>query len=226
MLFRSQVDTQMSMMHFSLLAAFAASVEASGRTRESAGGVDSPPRRVDLRAALDRIGPPAKPVRHGATLLVALAMVSLAHSNVRSYAAAAAAAEAMAASRPWSDRRDDFMRSIRGFPGLANHPRTYFLEAAADLGDLSEEEFQRTVALVTQEAGRGSTAEPQNWLLEAQAATFYQMASTRDRKHLDAARRHVDRAAELAPGVPSIIGIVDAQESLEAGGRAVLARPD
>ncbi len=216
-----QVDNPVSMMQFSLLIALAASVEASGRTREQAGGADSPRQRVDPRATLDRIaGLPATPVRVGSVLVVTLAMVSLAYLNVQACASAAAAAEALVASRPWSDRQEDFLRSIRGSPCLANQPRMYFMmEVAADLDDLSEEDFQRRVVLVTREIGRGSTAEPQNWLLEAHAATFYQMATIRDRKYLDIARRHVDRAAELAPGVPGIVGRVDAQERLEAGTR-------
>ena len=218
-----QVGTPVSTMQFSLLIAFAVSVEASGRTRESAGGADSPRRRADLRASLDRIaGVLTKPVRAGLALIIALTIVSLVHLNMRMYSAASAAAQGMSPSRLWSERLDDWTRSIRGFPGLANGPRMQFLENAVYLGVLSEEDFQRTAALVALEVGRGSRAEPQNWLLEARAAVVYQMATNRDRKYLDVAQRHVDRAAELAPGVPSIIGLVNAQEGLEAGGRAVL----
>ena len=222
-----QVDTPVSMMHFSLLIAFAVSVEASGRTREFAGGADSSPRRANLRALLDRVGGGlTKPVRAGLVFFIAATVVALVHLNMRIYSAASTAAQAMATSRPLSERLDDFTRSIRGFPGLAAGPRYHLVSAAADLGDLSEEEFQRTVAIVAREVAHGSRADPQNWLLESSAAIFYQLATTRDRKYLDVARRHVDRAAELAPGVPLTISVVRIQEAVEAGGRAVLSRPE
>ena len=223
-----QNDTSVSMMQFSLLAAFVASVEARGRTRESPRGADSSRRRAALRASLDRMaGLLTKRVRALVLVLViALTIASLDHWNIRLRSAASAAAAAMASSRPWLGRLDDFIGSIRGFSGLANYPRMYFIEAAALLDGVSEEDFQRTVDLVALEVGRGSRAEPQNWLLEARAAAFYQKAATRDAKYMDVARRHVDRAAELAPGISSVIALVNAQESLEAAAREALARPD
>ena len=224
-----QVDTAVSMMQFSLLAAFVVSVEASGRTRDSAGGADSSRRRADLRAALDRIaGLLTKPVRAGLALVIALTIAPLVHLNVRIASAAFAAGQAMVTPRPWPDRLDDFARSIRGFPRLAGNPRLFFLGEAVvvNIGNLSEEDFRRTAALAALEVDRGSRAEPQNWRLELRAAIFYQWAANRDGKYLEVARRHVDRAAELAPGVSGIIDVVDVQERLEASGPAVPARPD
>ena len=222
-----QVDNPAWTMQFSLLTAFAMSVEASGRTRESAGGADSPPRPANLRASLDRtVGLLAKPVRAGSALLIALAIVSLVHLNMRIWSAASVTVQAMAPVRPWSDRLDDLSRSIRGFPGLANEPRMHFLRSAAGVDQHSKEDFQRIVALATLEVERGLRTEPHNWLLQARAATFYQMAANRDKKYLDVARRHVDRIAELAPGLPLTMNMLNAQERLEAGGRAVLALPD
>ena len=193
-----QVDNHVSMMQFSLIIAFAVSVETSESNRESSRGV---PARVVVWAAL----------------AAALTIAALAH-NVRLYRAASAAAEAMAAPRAWPDRLDDFSRSIGGFPLLANQPRRFlFSAAAAELGGLSADDFRRTVELVTREAWRGSRAEPQNWLHEAALATFYQVAATRDARYLPAARRHVDRARELAPGIPQIAAVAELQGRIEAG---------
>ena len=240
-----QVDTQTSMMQFSLLVAFAASVEASGRVRalpgndqpfelkpapavEASGLVralpgaaDPPPGRAGRRAALDLLaGTLATPARVSALAAVAvLTVASLAHFNVRLYAAASTAAQAMAASRPWSDRLDDFTRSMRAFPGLANHLRLYLFrtaEAAIELGGLSERDFRRTVDLVAREAERSARAEPQNWVHEAVLTTFHQMAATRDARFLADARRHIDRARELAPGIPQVAAAANLQANLEA----------
>lgn len=213
-----QIDTQISRMHFSLLAAFAAAAETWRRSPGSAPGADSPPRPVEPRAAPDRVaGLPAGPGRAAAAAAVvtALAFASLAHFNIRLYAAAAAASEAMKPSRPWPDRMDDFTRSIRGFPGLANYPRMHLAGGAVEHEGLSEEDFRRTVELVTREAGRGSRTEPQNWLHEATMAAFYQKAVTRDVRYLDAARRHVARAVELAPGLPQVAAVADTQDQIE-----------
>ena len=214
-----QVDTQISRMHFSLLAAFAAAVEAWGRSPEPAAGAGSPPRRFGLRAALDRVaGLPAAPGRAAVptAIAAALAIVSLAHFNVRLYSAATAAAEARTTSRPWPDRLDDFTAAIRGFPGLANYPRMYLAGDAAAHDGLSEEDFRRTAELVTREAERGSRTEPQNWLHEASMAAFYQKAVTRDVRYLDTARRHVARAVELAPGLPQVAAVADTQDQIES----------
>lgn len=216
-----QVDTQTSMMQFSLLVAFAASVEASGRVRALPAVAAPPPGRAGRRAALVLLtGTLATPARVSALAAVAVLTVSsLAHFNVRLYAAASTAAQAMAASRPWSDRLDDFTRSMRAFPGLANHLRLYLFrtaEAAIELGGLSERDFRRTVDLVAREAERSARAEPQNWVHEAVLTTFHQMAATRDARFLADARRHIDRARELAPGIPQVAAAANLQANLEA----------
>ena len=232
-----QIENPVSMMQFSLLAALAASIEAPRRSRGRVRGADPSELLASglpaaLRTSLVRFAgllprAAARPARVASALVAVLAMLLLVHLNVRTAAAAAAASRAITPSRPWSERLDDFTRSIGGFPALGNNAREFLLEAAAlSLGDMSEEEFQRTVELVALELERGSAREPQNWLLQARAVIFYQLATTRDREYVEVARRHVDRAAELAPRLQLVTRLVNAQETLEAGGRLAPVSPD
>ena len=212
-------DTTVTMTQFSLLSAFVVAVEARGRTRESAFGARASGLPAILRARVARsAGWLTAPGRAAAaTAVVALLLASLVLVNARVYSAASALADAVRTDRPWPDRRDDFVRSIREFPGLANSPRRYLVAAAAaGLGAMSDRDFRRTVELVTAEAERGLADEPRNWRFEAMLAAFYQIAADRDPEHLDTARRHLDRVAAAAPGVPVIIAVVCEQAQREA----------
>ena len=188
-------DTPATLMLFSLLAAFAAAVETRRRTPASAGG-----------AGLGRAG------RIACAVVAVPTIASLAVLNVRAYTAATALLDATRTARPWSDRLDDFIRSIDGFPGLANYARMYLAAGAVDLlAGMSDEDFGRTVDTVAIEAGRGRTEEPQNWRFSVVMAVFYQAAGTREAFYLDLARPHIDRAVELAPGLREIHLVVSAQ---------------
>ena len=212
-------DTTVTMTQFSLLSAFVVAVEARGRTRESAFGARASGLPAILRARVARAAGwlTAPGCAAAATAVVALLLASLVLVNARAYSAASALADAMRTDRPWPDRRDDFVRSIREFPGLANSPRRYLVAAAAaGLGAMSDQDFRRTVELVTAEAERGLADEPRNWRFEAMLAAFYQIAADREPEHLDTARRHLDRAAAAAPGVPVIVAVVNEQAQREA----------
>ena len=212
-------DTPATMTQFSLLSAFVAAVEARVRPRKPPPGARSSGLPATLRARAGRAaGWLTAPGRAAAsTAAAALLIAPLVLLNARVYSAASALADATRTSRPWPDRRDDFIRSIREFPGLANVPRRYLVAAsAAELGTMSDRDFRRTVEMVTAEAGRGLADEPQNWRFAAVLAVFYQIAADREPEHLDAARRHLDRAAALAPGVPVIVAVVNEQAQREA----------
>ena len=214
-------DTPPTVMQFSLLTAFVVSMEAGGGlVPERAGGGAQPPRLLDnLRASVDRSRGLLTAL---AVSVIALTIVSLALFNVRLYSAAAAVVDAADRSRPWSCRLEDFARSIREFPGLANYARLFLsTEASIGIGAMSDEDFRRTVELVTTEARRGLADEPQNWRLEAVLAGFYQNVAERDTAYLEVARRHVDRAAELAPGVPDVLYVVNEQEESETAAAGV-----
>lgn len=211
-------DNPAAAMQFFLLVAFAAAVEAwrpaATAPRRSAGAAFRLPLR--WRASLHRAT--------GASVLIAavavLTIATFAFVNVRTYIAAAALSDAMRTPRPWSDRLDDFTRSIDGFPGLANYPRLYLLVAAADeIGAMPDEEFRRTVDLVKAEAERALAAEPQNWRIATFLAAFHQIAADRDPTLLTDARRHADRAAELAPGAQQVVEVLQEQEKLERDAR-------
>ena len=218
-------DSPATVMQFFLLVAFAAAVEAwrpaAGTALRSPGAAFRlPPRwRPSLHRAAGLLTSPA-----GASALTAAAAVLmiavLALVNVRTYAAAAALSDAMRTPRPWSDRLNDFTRSIDGFPGLANYPRLYLLAAAAEaIDDMSDEEFRRTIDVVKAEAGRGLALEPQNWQFQAFLAAFHQIAAVRGPALLSDARRHADRAAELAPGAQQVVEVLQEQERLERDAR-------
>ena len=195
-------DTPATLMLFSLLAAFAATVETRIRTPVSAAG--AAPARAGARR-------PAGPLIASAAVAVST-IASLAVLNVRAYSAATALLDATRTARPWPDRLDDFIRSIDGFPGLANYARMHLAAGAVDLlAGMSDQDFGRTVETVTIEAGRGRAEEPENWRFSVVMAVFYQAAATREAFYLDLARRHVDRAAELAPGLREINWVANAQ---------------
>ncbi len=218
-------DSPATVMQFSLLVAFAAAVEAwrpaSGAALRSPGAAFRLPPR--WRPSLHRAaGLPASTAgAHALTAAAAVLMIAaLAFVNVRTYAAAAALSDAMRTPRPWSDRLNDFTRSIGGFPGLANYPRLYLCVAASEaIGDMSDEEFRRTIDVVKAEAGRGLALEPQNWQFQAFLAAFHQLAAVRDPALLADARRHADRAAELAPGAQQVVEVLQEQERLERDAR-------
>lgn len=214
-------DSPAMVMQFSLLVAFAAAVEAwrpaAGTALRSPGAAFRLPPR--WRPSLHRAaGLPASTAgAHALTAAAAVLMIAaLAFVNVRTYAAAAALSDAMRTPRPWSDRLNDFTRSIDGFPGLANYPRLYLCAAASEaIEGMSDEEFRRTIDIVKAEAGRGLALEPQNWQFQAFLAAFHQIAAVRDPALLADARRHADRAAELAPGAQQVVEVLQEQERLE-----------
>ena len=218
-------DSPATVMQFFLLVAFAAAVEAwrpaaGTALRSPDAAFRLPPRwRPSLHRTAGLLTSPA-----GASALTAAAAVlmiaAFALVNVRTYAAAAALSDAMRTPRPWSDRLNDFTRSIDGFPGLANYPRLYLLAAASEaIGDMSDEEFRRTIDVVKAEAGRGLALEPQNWQFQAFLAAFHQIVAVRDPALLADARRHADRAAELAPGAQQVVEVLQEQEKLERDAR-------
>ena len=201
-------DTPATLMLFSLFAAFTSTVETRLRTPASAFRADPPGRPA--RAGLRQAGLIASAAVAVSTI------TSLAVLNVRTYAAATALLDATQTARPWSDRLDDFIRSIDGFPGLANYARMYLAAGAVDLiAGMSDEDFGRTVETVTAEAGRGRVDEPRNWRFSVVMAVFYQVAGTREVYYLNLARRHVDRAVELAPGLREINRVVGEQGTHE-----------
>lgn len=214
-------DTTTTMAQFSLLAAFAVSIECRERARETAAGVDFvrpgglPP--VVGRAAARLTAPGFAATWTAIVVVVIMMMASLTVFNARVYSAASILSDALRTPRAWAGRQHDFTRCIDEFPGLANYPRRHLIaEAAAEIGEMSEDDVRRTVELVATEAGRALAAEPQNWRFAAVLAVFYQIAAARDAQYVEVARRHLDSAAALAPGVPEVIDVVNEQERLEA----------
>ena len=213
-------DTPATVMQFALLVSFVVAEEGWVRTQgdqiRSQGSSFMSGRLLWPLAQLSRLL--TSNVGGGAVVVVvtALAITSSTLFNARSYSAAAATVVAIRETVSWSDRVENYRLSIDEFPGLANYPRLLLASDAIDrMLNMTDEEFQRTVDLVSAQLGVGLEAEPQNWRLEATTAAFFQVASRRDSTHLEAARRHVDRSVELAPRTRETVTVVEQQERLE-----------
>ena len=213
-------DTPATVMQFALLVAFVVAEEGWVRTQ---GDQDRSPGRSFMSGRL--LWPVAQLFRlltfnvgAGAVVIVviALAITSMTLINARSYSAAAVTVEAIRETASWSDRVENYRLSIDEFPGLANYPRLVLASDAIDrMLNMTDEEFQLTVDLVSAQLGVGIEAEPHNWRLEATTAAFFQVAARRDRSHLQAARQHTDRSVELAPRTREVANVLKQQERLE-----------
>ena len=213
-------DTAPMMMQFSLLTAFVVSVETGDRAERGDRGAGRPRLPAARQARRDRAAG-LLAFRIGASLatilVVGLTITSILFLNVRLYTAASALAGGRDKLRPWPDRLADFTRSIDEFPGLANQARLFLVEATLDARvDMSDDRLQRALDIIAKEAGRSLAEEPQNWRLEGALAAFYQNFAARGPEYVRAARRHIDRAAALAPGLPAVLNVVSEQERLEA----------
>ena len=149
--------------------------------------------------------------RHGVRATLAAGALALAgtglFANQAAYSGASAAAAAIAsAENPRSNptrTRAHFERAIDAFEPLANLPRLllfdYFGQAWGDLRRWHGEEAHRTLALVEAEASAVLESEPENWRLQAAVARVYAHLAASHPHYADAAKRHRDRARELAP---------------------------
>ena len=221
-------DTPATVMQFCVLIAFIISEEMWIRTKNgrdsaeqaaaTAGGGWLPERWMRNRGvsyAARGLTSPAGVVI--VTLMVSvIALAVLVQVNSKAYSAAGAAVEATTSNEAWPIVAERFKRSIAEFPGLANYPRFNMTNAAAKrLNDMSDEDFQYAVDLVSSEGQLGLDAEPENWRLAGVLAVFFQVAATRDPIHLDAGREYTDLAVTLAPGTSEAKNVLRQQEQLE-----------
>ena len=221
-------DTPTTVMQLSLLIAFVVSEEMWARShaqqaasdrRESPSGRPGFPRRWDHNLRLPEVSGLLRSwIGMGAViaLVAALTIFSLAQLNFKAYSGAAATLQATIPQSTWSDWLDAFDRAIAEFPALANYPRIVLVDrASAQMADMTDEDFEKTVELITTEGQRGLAAEPENWRLQANLGEFFQVAATRDPAYLKIARVHVDEAVELAPNTREVLEVSRRQELLE-----------
>ncbi len=217
-------DTPVTVMQFSMLVAFAASEESWIRSRDEPSSLRraSGVWRVGVKRLTSALTSPIGS-KATAAIVVILTLASLVWFNIRPYAAAAEVVQGTTEIRDWSDRLDSFQSAIRGFPNLANYARLRMIvdsipkivETSNDYFAMTDREFERTVSIVSEEGAEAIAAEPQNWLLEVTLARFFQVAANRDPSHLQTARKHIDRAVELAPRTIDSVNVLQEQERIE-----------
>ena len=212
-------DTPVTLLQFSLLAAFAVSQEYWARERDSKterswipGGLSLRPVSAALRTSW------------GAVCLMAFVSVvviaALYTLNLRAYNASVDVAE-FARPRDWDVRLEYIQDSISTFPGLANYPRRHLMRDSFDrLPSLSGDEFRGAVELMEKAGNDALEIEPDNWRIMAMMIHLYQVAAERDSEYLAKAGEHLDKMTRIAPNLPDTRILAENQDSLEAAGAA------
>lgn len=199
-------DTAVTLMYFSLFAALAISLEIrlAERSPQTSHGWLPAQWQAKLRPGV--ILTPVRNIWGGAALAIALsalAIAAIALVNMRAYNGAAAIGQFLLTdSGDWSGRIAVFNDSEAAFPALANYPRVYMMSYALNFTTaLPDEEFGALTELVAQEADKALQAEPGNWQVMLELATFYISASRRDPEYRETAMQYVGKAYALAPRI-------------------------
>lgn len=215
-------DTPVTLMQFSLLAAFAVAQEywASGGERKRA--QSRMPERLRGRLSLRRVSVALR-TSWGAVCLMALVSVvviaALYALNLRAYNAAADIASFGLTSHTgvaWEERLVYAEDSIGTFPGLANYPRRHIIRDSFDrLPTLSDEEFWAEVELMESTGNDALDVEPDNWRIIAMLVLLHQTAAERDEEYVAKAREGLDKMAAIAPNLPDTRILTEQQDILE-----------
>ena len=215
-------DTPVTLMQFSILAAFAVAQESWASEQDSKKSQSWAPKGLVGKLNMERISATLR-TAWGATLLMtlvaAVVIVALFALNIRAYDAAVRVQQF---GRPgpiatWEDRLRLIDESISTFPGLANYPRRHLIRESFDrLSSLSEDEFWTTVKLIESAGDDALDVEPDNWRFVAMMVHLHQIASQRDAEYLAKAKEGLDTMATLAPNLPDTRILTETQDSLEA----------
>ena len=215
-------DTPVTLLQFSMLAAFAVAQESWATSKEVKARQSWLP--TGLQSKLGFVGTVPRILRSswGAVALMCLVTViviaALFALNIRAYDAAVAVADF---GRPGSgsdfeDRLTLVNESISTFPGLANYPRRHLMrDSLVALPSLSDEEFWSYVELTENTANDALEVEPDNWRFVALLIHLQQIAGQRDAEYLTNARESLDLMAALAPNLPDTRILVETQDELE-----------
>lgn len=203
-------DTPAGSLQTTVLLCFAAALEpaAFGRGRE--------PRLPAALAARWRAlnGRRAVRVALGAAALAAAAAGAGVHRTMRT-----AADIGYLPVQPWSWR--EMGRGIDAFPPMANTWRWWlYNELALHWPRIRAEDGPRALALLEWAGREGEAtvrADPGEWRFRASLARLYRAAAATDPEYAETARRHAERARELAPAREVFPEPLAAPDSLLAG---------
>ena len=220
-------DTPVTIMQFSLLAAFAIAQEYWTDDRDdkksqswTAGGLGG---KFSLRPVYTALRTSWGAVAVMAVMSVAV-IAALYALNLRAYNAAADIATfniSSGSETTWEERVAYAEESIIGFPGLANYSRRYVIkDGIARLSQLSDEEFLDAVSLIEKIGDDALAVEPNNWRIIAVMIHFHQTASERDRAYLEDAEEGLKKIMEIAPNLPDTQILAEVQNSMEGAAGA------
>ncbi len=198
-------DTPVTLMQFSLLAAFAIAQEYWAGERDKKREQSWVPKRLS-GAILQPVSTILR-AQWGSILLIALVSVivvgALYSLNLRIYNASVEAAKVLG-QRGWEASLDHADDSISTFPGLANYPRRYILSGYLNrLESLPNDEFWNAVESMETIGNDALAIEPDNWRIIALMAHLYQAAGERDSEYLAKAEERLDKMILIAPNIPT-----------------------
>ena len=216
-------DTPVTIMQFSLLAAFAVTQEYWASERDDKRARSWIPEGLSGKLRLRPVSSALRTSWGAVGLMVLVSVVviaSLFALNLRAYEAAV---EVVLFQRPptqnasWEERLGYIDQSVSTFPGLANYPRRHLIRDSFDiLPSLSDDEFWSAVELMEKTGNDALEVEPDNWRFVALMIHTYQTAAERDSEYLAKARESLDKMARIAPNLPDTRILGETQASLEA----------
>ena len=212
-------DTPVTLMQFSLLAAFAVAQEYWVSERDEKRAQPWISERLSGKLSLRPVSAALR-TSWGAVCLMALVSVvvigALYALNLRAYNAAADIVRFGRTGTTWEERLVYAEESISTFPGLANYPRRHLMRDSFDrLSSLSDEEFWAAVALMENTADDALEVEPENWRFVALVIHLQHIAGQRDAEYLTKAKENLDLMAALAPNLPDTRILIETQDELE-----------
>ena len=215
-------DTPVTLMQFSLLAAFAVAQEYSASEGDRKRTQSWIPEILSGKLSLRPVSAALR-TSWGAVWLMALVSVmviaALYALNLRAYNAAADIASfglTANTGATWEERLVYAEESISTFPGLANYPRRHIIRDSFDrLPTLSDEEFWSEVELMESAGNDALDIEPDNWRILAMMILLHQTAAERDDEYVAKARAGLEKMAAIAPNLPDTRILTEQQDMLE-----------
>ena len=215
-------DTPVTLMQFSLLAAFAVAQERWAGEGDRKRTWSWMPARLNVKLSLRPVSAALR-TSWGAVFLMALVSVAVIAAlytlNLRAYNAAADIASFSPEINPratWEERLAYAEESISTFPGLANYPRRYLIRNSfGRLPILSDEEFWSEMELMESTGNDALDAEPDNWRILAMMILLHQIAAERDDEYVAKARAGLEKMTAIAPNLPNTRILAEQQDILE-----------
>ena len=218
-------DTPVTLLQFSMLAAFAVAQEYWARARDEKRERSWIPEKLSGKLNLRPVSAALRASWGAVCLMVVVSVVvigALYALNLRAYSASADIASfGLTAGRGvgWEERLAYAEESISTFPGLANYPRRHLIRDYFDrLSSLSEDEFRAAVELMESTGNDALEVEPDNWRIIAMMIHLHQTAAELDREYLEKAEESLEKMKRIAPNLPDTRILIETQASLRSAG--------